>query len=122
MYDRIFGLHRPTRSACDSKSHALTGKWGKTGDDITEKDVTSAALYPKVFDEYRAHVAVHSALTAKLSSNAFFFPLEEDEEVEVEIERGKMAVIKFKVSEAVFHRVMLHCFPVICMCFGPAHS
>jgi pyruvate carboxylase len=71
--------------------------WGKTGRPITSRDVMSAALYPKVFDEYREHIAKFGELTTKLSSTAFFHEMEEDDEVEVEVSPGQAVVIKFKV-------------------------
>mmetsp|Transcript_38533 Transcript_38533/g.108941 ORF Transcript_38533/g.108941 Transcript_38533/m.108941 type:complete len:1254 (+) Transcript_38533:126-3887(+) len=74
----------------------LQEKWGRTGNDISERDVLSAAMYPKVFDEYRSHVAEYSELTSKLSSTAFFHEMEEDDEVEVELFPGNSVVIKFK--------------------------
>ena len=58
----------------------------------------SAALYPKVFDEYREHIAKFGELTSKLTSNAFFHEMEEDDEVEVEVSPGMSVVIKFKVG------------------------
>lgn len=65
---------------------------------ISSKDVLSAALYPKVFDEYMTHVLRYSDLVEKLPTRAFLAPLEEDEEVEVEVSKGVAAVIKYKAT------------------------
>lgn len=63
---------------------------------ISKKDVLSAALYPKVFDEYMTHVLRFSDLVEKLPTRAFLAPLEEDEEIEVEVAKGVGATIKYK--------------------------
>lgn len=75
-------------------------RYGKTGGEIKDCDVMSAAMYPQVFDEYREHVAQYSVLTSKLNSNAFFHPMEEDDEVEVEISPGQSVVVKFKARHS----------------------
>jgi pyruvate carboxylase len=67
------------------------------GEDITERDVISAALYPAVFDDFRKHIAEYSELTADLSSSAFFHAMEEDEEVELIQAGGNAITVKFKV-------------------------
>jgi len=64
----------------------LTEKYGRYA--ISKRDVLSAALYPKVFDEYRAHIDVFGALTTELPTGAFFRPLDEDEEVVVPLGLG----------------------------------
>jgi len=74
----------------------LQSKWGKVGEDITERDVISAALYPAVFDDFRKHIAEYSELTADLSSSAFFHAMEEDEEVELIQAGGNAITVKFK--------------------------
>ncbi|PNH09743.1 Pyruvate carboxylase 1, partial [Tetrabaena socialis] len=63
---------------------------------IANRDVLSAALYPKVFDEYMNHVIRYSDLIEKLPTRAFLTPLEEDDEVEFEIGKGVAANIKYK--------------------------
>ncbi|KAK9814506.1 hypothetical protein WJX72_007023 [[Myrmecia] bisecta] len=69
----------------------------KFGDySIDYRDVLSAAMYPKVFAEYKAWVIKYSKFTEKLPTRAFLVPLEEDEEVEVELAKGNTVSIKFK--------------------------
>ncbi|CAG9460796.1 unnamed protein product [Pedinophyceae sp. YPF-701] len=75
---------------------ALTEKYGRYA--IDKRDVLSAALYPKVFDEYRAHVDLYGTLTEELPTGAFWAPLDEDQEVVVPMggRKGVDAHIKFK--------------------------
>eukprot|EP00955_Chlamydomonas_euryale_P035037 349961-Chlamydomonas_euryale.AAC.11 len=56
----------------------------------------SYAMYPKVFEEYMDFTLRYSQLVEKLPTRAFLCPLEEDEEVEVELAKGVNAVIKYK--------------------------
>ncbi|CAL8463302.1 g2836 [Coccomyxa elongata] len=63
---------------------------------ITYRDVLSAALYPKVFDEYKRWEANYSGFTAMLPTKAFLAPMDEDEEIEVELAKGNTVVIKYK--------------------------
>lgn len=62
------------------------------GPHIREVDVISAALYPKVWKEYR-EFRDRFADVAVLPTRAFLAPLEIGEEISVEIERGKTLVI-----------------------------
>ncbi len=43
---------------------------------MTHRDVLSAAMYPKVFDEYMTFVDNYSAAVEKLPTRAFLAPLE----------------------------------------------
>ncbi|OLS03963.1 2-oxoglutarate carboxylase small subunit [Tissierella creatinophila DSM 6911] len=57
------------------------------------KDVLSYALYPKVFEDYLKYKEEHGDLT-RMKSDIFFHGLREGEIGEVEIEDGKILVIK----------------------------
>jgi pyruvate carboxylase len=67
----------------------------KYGPHLRDTDVLSAALYPKVFAEYREFRETYSDLSV-LPTRLFLAPLEADEEVSVEIERGKTLIIKLR--------------------------
>ncbi|MGL5255420.1 MAG: pyruvate carboxylase, partial [Proteocatella sp.] len=58
------------------------------------RNVVSYALYPKVYDDYCKHLELYNDIS-KLPSNVFFNGLEAGEEVDVEIESGKVLNIKF---------------------------
>ena len=60
----------------------------------TQRDITSYLLYPKVFEDFAAHQKKFSD-TSIFPTPAFFFGLEPNEEVAVDIEPGKTLVIKF---------------------------
>lgn len=60
----------------------------KHGDQIKETDVMSAALYPKVFDEYAEFVKKYGPVD-KLDTRTFFAGPEIANEINVEIEKGK---------------------------------
>lgn len=65
----------------------------------TRRDVLSYLLYPKVYEEYTAHVREYSD-TSRLPTPVFFYGQELGEEISVDIEEGKTLIIKFlTVSE-----------------------
>lgn len=68
----------------------LTEQYGKS---IRDYDVVSAALYPKVFDEYRKMVNQYGDLS-KVPTRYFLCKPEIGEEFQVEIEEGKTLIIK----------------------------
>jgi len=78
----------------DGLEYRLKEKWGAAN--ISRKDVLSAAMYPKVFDEYISFALKYSNLVERLPTRAFLAPLDEDEEIEVEIAKGVSASIRFK--------------------------
>lgn len=65
---------------------------------ISQKDVLSAALYPKVFDEYIEFVDKYSRFVEKLPTRAFLAPLDVDEEIDVELSQGNIVNIKYKAK------------------------
>ncbi|TPV96487.1 MAG: pyruvate carboxylase, partial [Myxococcales bacterium FL481] len=69
----------------------LADKWGN----VSEQDVTSAALYPQVFDEYMAFRAKYSDVSV-LPTRSFLAPMAIGEEVSFAIERGKTLVVNLK--------------------------
>jgi len=74
----------------------LVEKYGKN--QIDKRDVLSAALYPKVFDEYRSHIDKFGTGIPDLPTTAFWNPLEEDEEVVMDYAGGLTAHIKYKAK------------------------
>ena len=64
------------------------------GREPLRRDVLSHLLYPKVFQEYVAHVKAHSD-TSILPTPAFFYGQEIGEEISIDIEEGKTLIIKF---------------------------
>ncbi|KAL4422522.1 hypothetical protein ABPG75_008719 [Micractinium tetrahymenae] len=70
----------------------LEEKHGK----VSYRDVMSAAMYPKVFDEYKAFIQKHSRHVEKLPTRAFLAPLDIDEEVDIELTKGNVVSIKLK--------------------------
>jgi pyruvate carboxylase len=67
--------------------------------EATRRDALSYLLYPKVYQEYAAHVR-HYSDTSVLPTPVFFYGQEVGEEMAVEIEEGKTLIIKFlTVSE-----------------------
>jgi len=65
----------------------------------TRRDALSYLLYPKVYQDYVAHVRSYSD-TSVLPTPVFFYGQEVGEEISVDIEEGKTLIIKFlTVSE-----------------------
>jgi pyruvate carboxylase len=63
------------------------------GRPVRDVDVMSAALYPKVFDEFVAFQEEYSDVSV-LPTRCFLAPLELGEETSFDIERGKTLVVK----------------------------
>ncbi|WP_129597859.1 pyruvate carboxylase [Anaerophilus nitritogenes] len=59
----------------------------------TKKDVLSYALYPKVYEEYIEYTKEHGDFS-RMGSDIYFHGLSEGETCEIEIEEGKILVIK----------------------------
>ena len=64
----------------------------------TNRDVLSAALYPKVFDEYCKFINEYSGFVERLPTRAFLTPLGVDEDIDVELSKGNIVNIKYKAK------------------------
>jgi pyruvate carboxylase len=65
----------------------------RTGQPVPPGLAISHALYPRVLDEYMAFVARHADVSI-LDTPTFFYGLEVDQEISVDLEPGKTLVIK----------------------------
>lgn len=65
---------------------------------ITSKDVLSSALYPKVFQEWQDFRFQFGDKITQLPTRAFLAPLDEDEEISVEMAKASQVTIKFKAK------------------------
>ncbi|PRQ01081.1 2-oxoglutarate carboxylase small subunit [Enhygromyxa salina] len=74
----------------DLLQRQLETKWGAYVRDV---DVVSAALYPAVFDEYMAFRRDYSDVSL-LPTRNFIAPMRLGEEINFEIERGKLLIVK----------------------------
>ena len=71
----------------------------RAGRRISEQELSSYLLYPRVFEEYAAHLRTYADVSA-LPTPIFFYGLKPQEETAVDIERGKTLVIRLlAVSE-----------------------
>lgn len=61
--------------------------------EISDQDLASFLMYPKVFKEFKQHQQRYSDVSI-IPSSAFFYGLEEQKPVEVELEKGKTLEIK----------------------------
>lgn len=61
---------------------------------VNPRNITSYALYPKVYEEYRDHWEYFTDVS-KLSSDVYFFGLAKGEETSIEIGEGKNLLIKY---------------------------
>jgi pyruvate carboxylase len=66
----------------------------KLGRAVSEQEVVTHLLYPRVFPDFAAHEAKYSD-TSVLPTPVFFYGMEPGEEASVEIERGKTLILKF---------------------------
>ena len=69
----------------------LEAKWGKHA--VSNADVLSAALYPQVYNEYRAFKELYGPVDT-LPTNVFLSGANIAEEFQVELEKGKTLLIK----------------------------
>lgn len=60
----------------------------------TRRDVVTYLLYPKVYEEFVAHVKKYSD-TSVLPTYTFFYGQESEEEISIDIEEGKTLILKF---------------------------
>ena len=68
------------------------------GAKISFRDVLSASMYPKVFDEYRTFITTYSTFVERLPTRAFLAPLDVDEEMDVVLAKGNTVTIKYKAK------------------------
>jgi pyruvate carboxylase len=61
---------------------------------VSERELLSYLLYPRVFPEFAAHQARYSD-TSVLPTPVFFYGMEPGEEAGIDIERGKTLIVKF---------------------------
>jgi len=64
------------------------------GDPSKSTDLLSSLLYPKVFKDYQAFRETYSNVSP-IPTPAFFYGLEPNEEIEVELEKGKTINVKY---------------------------
>jgi pyruvate carboxylase len=70
------------------------------GRTVSDRELLSYLLYPRVFPELAAHQAKYSD-TSVLPTPVFFYGMEPGEEASIDIERGKTLILKFlAVGEA----------------------
>lgn len=63
------------------------------GDVIDQQALASYIMYPKVFTEFKQHQKKYGKVSV-IPSSAFFYGLQEQQPIEVEIEKGKILEIK----------------------------
>jgi len=68
------------------------------GSKISHRDLLSAAMYPKVFDEYKSMTSEFSKYISHLPTRAFLKPLDVDEDIDVELSKGNIVNIKYKAK------------------------
>ena len=71
-------------------------------DDANIRNVLSYALYPKVYKDYLRSLHDYGDLS-NLESHIFFYGLKEGETAEIEMEEGKISIVKLVKVEAVDH-------------------
>ena len=89
----IKGRPGSTLKAVNFTSVAATIKQ-MTDKPVTQKDVLSYVMYPKVYEGYVAHRKKY-ADTSRLPTPVYFYGLKRNEEVAIEIETGKTLIVKY---------------------------
>lgn len=75
----------------DKERAALNARYGEKN--INSKDLLSYALYPQVFEEWKDFEKVYGEVE-RLSTNLFLNPMKVGDEVEVQLEAGRMLIVK----------------------------
>ncbi len=79
---------------------ARTDAQAKCGREITDDELASYLMYPKVFLDYAAERAIYGRVSM-LPTSVFFYGMEPGQEITVDIDRGKTLIIRFvAVSES----------------------
>ncbi|NKF23969.1 pyruvate carboxylase [Solimonas marina] len=65
------------------------------GIELADRDLASHLMYPKVYRDYVEHVKQYGDVS-RLPTTAFFYGLREQEEISVEIDKGKALVIRLQ--------------------------
>ncbi len=73
---------------------ARNGVEGKIGRKISDSDLASYLMYPKVFLEYAADRASFGDLST-LPTSVFFYGMEPGQEISVDLERGKTLIVRY---------------------------
>ena len=63
---------------------------------VTDRDVLSSTMYPKVFDEYVEHRKRFSDLLPQVPTRAFLEGLEVDKELRIEVDKGRQLYVTLK--------------------------
>jgi pyruvate carboxylase len=102
--DRVPTTKRPGELAARvDLDETRAGLRTKLGRPPTDDDLYSHLMYPQVFAEFDQFVATYSEVSG-LPTTAFFYGLSVGEEIEVEIDRGKLLFIKLiSIGEADGH-------------------
>ena len=66
----------------------------KFGEYVNELDFLSWQLYPKVYEDYQKHFDEYGAVR-NIPTPAFFYGLQYNEEILIEIDKGKSILVKF---------------------------
>lgn len=61
--------------------------------EIDDKQLAAYLMYPKVYLDYQAYIRCYGDVS-KIPTNHFFYGLQNQEEVDIEIEKGKVIVIR----------------------------
>ena len=72
----------------------------KVGRPITELELASHLMYPKVFADYAAERATFGDLST-LPTAVFFYGMQAGQEINVELERGKTLIVKYVATSDV---------------------
>ncbi|HEX7113508.1 MAG TPA: pyruvate carboxylase [Steroidobacter sp.] len=80
--------------------HARSQARQKTWRDLTDEELASYLMYPKVFLEYLAARLDYGRVSV-LPTPVFFYGMEPGQEVSVDIERGKTLIVRFVAQSEV---------------------
>ena len=87
--------HRPGELlASTDLQTARVGVESKVGRKITDADLASYLMYPKVFLDYAGDRATFGDLST-LPTSVFFYGMESGQEISVDLERGKTLIVRY---------------------------
>ncbi|SEP66525.1 pyruvate carboxylase [Solimonas aquatica] len=65
------------------------------GQELSDTELASYLMYPKVYKDYAEHVKLYGDVS-RLPTTAFFYGMREQEEISVDIDKGKVLVIRLQ--------------------------
>lgn len=86
------GKYLPAVDMIETRNEIAT-KLNTTPENISDRDLAAYLMYPKVYLDFKAHEEKYGDIS-RISTASFFYGLQNQEEINVEIEKGKVIIVR----------------------------